>query len=115
MRNLLFTLLVLFSFRSFSQQIIQYTTATSGTVTANDLQQHVQIIHDAGATVTLTMAFPATPFNGQTVGFTSVGGVTTLTLSTSVGSIVNTLTTVAAGGSARYMYVTAQTKWYKIQ
>lgn len=115
MKKILFICFLFLTVKSFSQDIIQYTTVTSGTVTASDLQQDVQIIHDAGATVTMTVAFPATPFNGQIVGFTSVGGVTNLTLSTSVGSITNALTTAVAGGSARYVYYTSQTKWYKIQ
>lgn len=94
--------------------VIQYSTVTSGTITAQDTAQDVQIVHDAGATVTLTIALPATPFNGQKVGITSNGGITTLTLSTVVGSITNALTTLAAGGCATYIYVSSQTKWYKI-
>lgn len=94
--------------------VLQYSTITSGTLTSTDTGQDVQMIHDAGATVTLTIAFPATPFNGQRIGIMSVGGITTLTLSTAVGSIVNAISTFVAGGCATYQYVTAQTKWYKI-
>jgi hypothetical protein len=44
----------------------------------------------------------------------SVGGITALTLSAAIGTIVNTITTLALGGSATYMYLSSQTKWYKI-
>lgn len=93
--------------------VLQYTTSTSGTVTMNDTGQDVDLIHDAGATVTLTIAFPATPFNGQKVRLTSVGGITTMTL-TSGGTITNALTTLSTGIGCHYVYVAAQTKWYKL-
>lgn len=93
---------------------IQYTTLTSGTVTVNNTNQDVQVIHDAGATVTLTIAFPANPFNGQILGIASTGGVTTLTLSAAVGTILNAITTLAGGGASRYQYLAATSKWYKI-
>jgi hypothetical protein len=44
----------------------------------------------------------------------SVGGVTALTLLTAVGSIINTITTLAVGGFATYRYLSSQSKWYKI-
>jgi hypothetical protein len=94
--------------------VLQYTTVTSGTVTAQDTGQDVQLIHDAGVTATLTIAFPVTTFNGQKFGVMSAGGITTLTLSVSAGSITNAISTLAAGGCSTYQYVTAQSKWYKI-
>lgn len=95
--------------------VVQYTTATSGTVTCQDTGQDVLIIHDAGATVTLTIAMPATPYNGQCITLSSTGGITTLSLTTGVGSLTNAITTMATGGTASYTYYTAQTKWYKTQ
>lgn len=94
---------------------LQYTTATTGTVTINDMQQNVQLIHDAGTTLTLTIAFPATPFNGMIVSISSTNGITTLSLTATVGSIINGVGTMTTGGNAKYQYLTAQTKWYKIQ
>lgn len=108
-------ILVLSALFAKGQTVIQYTTATSGTVTATDQAQPVILIHDAGATVTLTIAFPATPYNGQRFKVVSVGGITTVTLSTATGSIVNAITSMAAGGSSEWIYFTAQTKWYKMQ
>ena len=43
--------------------ILQNTTSTSGTVTATDTQQDLIMVHDAGTTATLTIAFSSTPIN----------------------------------------------------
>ena len=91
---------------------IQLTTVTTGTVTAMDTQQDLTVIHDAGATVTLSVTFPSTPINGQSFNLCSVGGITTLTLTTVVGTISNILTTMSAGGTATWKFYS--TKWYKI-
>lgn len=95
-------------------QIIQYSTSTSGTVTCQNTQQDVRLIHDATLTASLTIALPASPADGQIVNFISPGGVTALTLTTTVGSIINSLTSLVAGTPATYMWYNSQSKWYKI-
>ena len=94
---------------------IQYSTVTTGsTITALDTSDDLQLIHENGVlTVALTIAFPATPQDGQQFRFCSVNGITGLTLTSGV-SIVNTLTTIAAGVGSLFMYRAANTKWYKI-
>ena len=94
--------------------VLQLTTATSGTVTANDTGQDVDLIHDAGVTVSLTIAFPANPINGQIFTIGSQGGITTLNLTATIGTIINALTGMAAGSRGRYQYVSSTTKWYKM-
>lgn len=94
---------------------IQMSTATSGTVTLADTGDDIQLIHEAvSLAVTLTIALPANPQDGQTVYIQSVLGITTLTLSAVVGSIISTITTLSAAGTAGYMYKASTTKWYKI-
>lgn len=93
--------------------VLQETIVTSGTITANNTQQDVVLVHNAGATVTLTITFPSNPVNGQTFSITSVGGITTLTMSSGI-TILNTLTTLAAGGTAKYMYSSGFNNWIKI-
>lgn len=93
---------------------IQYSTLTSGTLTVDDTGDDVVVIQEAALAVTLTLALPATPVSGQRVTFSSVGGVTTLTMSTPVGSIIGALTTLAAGGTLTYIYRGSTTKWYRI-
>jgi len=108
-------LFIVLSIKSNAQQWqIQRTTATSGTVTAQDTQQNVQIIHDAGVTVSLTIAFPSNPFNGQMIFISSAGGITTLSLTTVVGTISNALTTLGVGGNGRYIYISSESKWFRI-
>jgi hypothetical protein len=93
---------------------VQRSTATSGTQSAPDTNKEVIFIHEAGATASLTYQFPPSPVDKQKVTIMSVGGITALTLSAAIGTIVNTITTLALGGSATYMYLSSQTKWYKI-
>lgn len=91
------------------------STATSGTVSGNTTQQNEVLVHDAGTTLTLTMAMPTSPVNGQLFSFSSAAGITTLTLSTGTGTILNAITSLAVGGSATYVYYSATNKWYKIR
>jgi len=102
---------------SFAQTtpVVQITTATSGTVTVINTQQNVAVIHDAGLTVSLTLALPTNPLDGQIVTFCSSGGVTTVTITAVVGTVVNLITSLASGGSAAYMYSVASNKWYKLR
>ncbi len=93
--------------------ILYRTTATSGTYTAPDTQQNVLLVHEAGLTLTFTIAFPATPLNGQQVSFVSTGGIAGLTLSAVVGTIINALTNMTAGVPATYTYFAETTKWYR--
>lgn len=114
----IFIVLLIFVFscaKSYSQLYIQTSTATSGTITAVNTQQDVCLIHDASTTLTLTIAFPASPKDGQLFLMTSTNGITTLTLSATIGSIANSITTMVAGGNSTYMYSLAMNKWYKIR
>jgi len=90
------------------------STATSGTITMPNTQQDVMLIHEAGVTATATMAFPNTPNDTQRCCMVSVGGITALTLSASVGTIINTITTLVAGTPVAYMFSQSQNKWYKV-
>jgi len=94
--------------------IKQYSTSTSGTVTVQDTKQDVQIIHNGvSLSATLTIAFPASPTDGQVLNIASVLGVTALTLTAGV-SILSTLTSIIAGGFASYMFDITANKWIRI-
>lgn len=95
-------------------QYKQISSSTSGTITVTDSGTDIQLIHTGALTATLTIAFPATPYDGQKLSLASANGITALTLTTAVGSIINTITTLLAGNSATFMYDLANTKWYKI-
>lgn len=90
---------------------IERSTATSGTVTPSNTQQDLLLIHEAGVTLNLTIKFPDTPRNGQIFSIASVGGITALTLTTLVGTIANTLTSMPVGGNGSWRFY--NNKWYK--
>lgn len=92
--------------------LLTISALTTGTVSGNSTQQDETVIHDASATLTLTVAFPTTPLSGQQFCVSSVGGVTTLTM-TSGSTIVAGLTTLAVGGAGTWMY--SGSKWAKIK
>lgn len=95
---------------------IQYSTAATGsTITCTDTTDDIQIIHeDTVLTVALTLAMPATPVDGQRIYFMSVKGVTTLTMSTSTGTIVSALTTLAANTAMCFIYRASSSKFYRV-
>jgi hypothetical protein len=93
---------------------VQRTTLTSGSFTPTATPSDLIMIHEAGATATLTINMPTVPRDKQKVTIISVGGITALTLSTAVGSILNNITTLVAGGSARFVWLASESKWYKI-
>lgn len=93
---------------------IQYSTTTSGgVIDISDTQDDVMVIHEAALAATMTINLPPTPVNGQRVTVLSTGGITLLSLSASVGSIINSITTIGSGSLARYLYYAPQNKWYK--
>ena len=114
MKNLLIIIVFLFSITAQSQIIITSSSATSGTITGNTTQQDQIVAHDAGATVTMTIAFPNPPRDNQSFTIGSVGGITTLTLTAVTGTIANLITTLATGGSVTYRYSLSMNKWIKI-
>jgi len=93
---------------------VQRTTLTSGSFTPTATPSDLIIIHEAGATATLTINMPTVPRDKQKVTIMSVGGITDLTLATAVGSILNTVTSLVAGVAVRYVWLDSQSKWYKI-
>jgi hypothetical protein len=91
------------------------STATSGTVTMPDTQQDVVLFHNAASlAATLTVAVPATPIEGQRICISSTLGITALTLTTTVGAILNTVTTLAVGSPVAYMFNFTANKWFKV-
>ena len=97
-----------------TQTQTQRSTSTSGTEITSNNGRNLIYIHEAGLTTTLTINLPNTPVNNQIVTLLSVGGITTLTLSTLIGTILGAITTLAAGGSVRYIWLASQSKWYKL-
>ena len=94
---------------------IDYTTPATGfsyTIPANIT---VAIIQPSGTLATGTITMPAAPVNGMTITISCTQVITLLTLAANAGqSILNAISTLAAGGSASYIYRQANTTWYKV-
>ena len=91
----------------------QYSTPTSGTITALDTQQDIHIIHNgASLSATLTVVFPTAPADGQIFGISSGLGITLLT-NTSVKTIIGALSSIVAAGYASYIYDVTSDKWFR--
>jgi hypothetical protein len=93
----------------------QQTTQTSGTNPTPDTEDDLYVIHEAGVTASLTIPFPANPRNAQQFYIHSVGGITTLTLTAVVGTILSIATTITAGATIGWIYNQGSNKWYKIK
>lgn len=93
---------------------IQYSTATSGTVTLAAATP--VLVHEPGGTVsTLTITFPASPVDGQTQIISFVSAVTTLTWTPSAGTTIAVAPgNPTAGSRFGFVYRAASTKWYRI-
>lgn len=88
---------------------VQYSTpATGATVTGDG--SRIIIINPAGTIATLTVVLPASPTEGQECILASSQIVTALTIT---GTITGTLTTLAAGGFARFVYSATAAKWFR--
>lgn len=94
----------------------QYATPTTGqTVTLLPFSpaKLVGFVDPAGTLVALTVALPVAS-DGQIVAISSSQAITTLTLTTGVGSILNAITTLALGGFAMYAWSATAAKWFRL-
>lgn len=85
-------------------QYAQPTTGGSVTIAANT---DVLVIDPAGTLATLTVVLP-TGIDGKDLVICSTQILTALTIT---GTIVGTLTTMALGGYARFIYSASAAKW----
>lgn len=92
-----------------------YTNPSTGfnyTIPANVT---VAIIQPAGTLATGTIKMPALVVDGMTITITCTQIITALTMQANTGqSLLNGLSTLAAGGTASYLYRSANTTWYKV-
>lgn len=81
---------------------VQYPNATSDVT-----------LEPAGTLATLTVAFPTNPVDGQNIVVSTSQTLTALTLTTTVGTILNAPTTLLAGEAFAYKYLLTQNKWFR--
>jgi hypothetical protein len=88
----------------------QYAQPTTGqTVTANP-GVNTLFLDPAGTLATLTVVLPASPVEGQLFRVAAAQIITALTIT---GTIVGTLTTLALGGFAQFVYSATASKWFR--
>jgi hypothetical protein len=72
------------------------------------------ILNPLGTLATGTVTMPASPADGMVVTISSSQIITALTVSANTGqSIVSAVTTLLAGGGAKYIYRLTNTTWYR--
>ena len=72
------------------------------------------IANPAGTLATGAITMPSSPADGMVIAFNSTEIITALTVNANTGqSIVSAVTTLAAGGGAKYIYSLANTTWYR--
>jgi hypothetical protein len=97
-----------------SQTTTQRSTSTEGEETMRSGEKDLVLIHEAGTTTSLSVYFPSFPKNNQKVTIMSVGGIGLLTLITSSGSIIGTVTALTALASVKFIWLASENKWYRI-
>lgn len=95
---------------------IERETSSTTVTIANNVTVVIADYGSLQGSATYTLPAAANLTNGQHIKFGSgTNGITALTLSAGAGSsIVSPLTTLVAGTTAEYVYVTASTTWYRV-
>lgn len=88
---------------------ITYFTPTTGTTITSITGTN--IVEPSGTLLALTVNLPSSPIDGDIVNITFTTVITGLTISN--GTIVNNLTTAAAGQSQAFIFRSANSKWYR--
>lgn len=94
--------------------VIQYTSATNGTIVANNTQQDLIVLHNTVSLIAaLSFTLPTTPVNGQIVTFATRNGITLFTITG--GTLLNNLAALVAGGNATWCYSLDANGWFRIR
>lgn len=72
------------------------------------------ILNPAGTLASGTVNFPLSPTDNQSFAIASSQIITALSLTATAATISNAVTTLAAGGFAKYLYSSASTTWFRI-
>lgn len=90
---------------------INYSTPTTGSTISSIVGSN--IVEPAGTLLALTVNLPGSPNNGDIAAYTFTQAITGLTFAN--GTVVNTLTTAASGGTVKFIFYNGTSKWYKWQ
>ncbi len=90
----------------------RYTPNSASTLTLPVGNKIVQLLSNALAS--LTIVFPPNPYNDQELTICTRNAITTLTLSTGAGTIINPLTSMAAGTGAKWIWDSTDSLWLRL-
>lgn len=89
---------------------VQYAQPTTGqSVTMDNVS--TLLVDPAGTLATLTIVLPTAPADKQRA---KIGSSQIITVLTVTGTIVGTLTTLALGGYAEFIWYSAASKWFRV-
>lgn len=92
---------------------VQYVTPSTGdTVTVNSTGHVRLLINPSGSLLTLTVALPGSPSDGDLIQIGSSQIITTLTMSG--GTIIGALTALAVATFASYIFNSTAGKWFRV-
>lgn len=90
---------------------VQESAPTTGqTVTLTRARMVLGLINPAGTLAALTVVLPASSKDGDICTISTSQIITALTIT---GTIVGTLTTLALGGTATFIYSGTSSKWFR--
>lgn len=81
-----------------------------------ETEADILVVVDRATTIaTGTLPFPAAPRDGQLMGISTRVAITTLTLDTGPGAIPvsGSISTLAAGGTASWIYDQVSNRWFR--
>lgn len=93
--------------------LTQYVTPSTGnTVAVNAGGNTTLLINPSGTLLALTVNFPSSPNDGDSVTLASSQIITTFTIGN--GTVIGPLTTMAVGTFAKYQFNSTASKWFRI-
>lgn len=91
--------------------VVQYSVPTTGQTVVMASNIGRLVLNPAGLLATLTLTVPPLPTNGQKVSISSTQAITAITING--GTIVGTITTLAIGGFADFVFSSDTASWLR--
>lgn len=96
--------------QTMSQMVVQYAQPSAGATVNINSNTDILALDPAGLLLTLTVTLPSSPPDGKIIKIAASQIITTLTLT---GTVVGSLTSLALGGFAEYVFSSSANKWFR--
>lgn len=94
-----------------AMEVVQAAAPSTGSTVVVNQGTTALLLNPAGTLATLTITLPSSPKDGQMLTIATSQILTSLTVNG--GTIVGTLTTLALGGYAYFVYGATAAKWFR--